>query len=229
MAVMRVVKNKDYSIVHNGFINNKNLSFKAKGILLYFLSKPDNWDFYLKEMALNSKDGVESIKAGISELENLGYIHKSLKRSDNGKLSGGYDYTVYEIPQPKQENTDSVKNLSDNLPIKENHSLINTELSNNTNNKYAESDAEDIWSIYPNKKGKSKSIYYILKILKKLSKEELTRAVERYSLEVENVDKKFILYGSSFFSGRYEDYLDDNYSQIKSSSKSISDDGIREF
>lgn len=229
MAVMRVVKNKDYSTVHNGFINNKNLSFKAKGILLYFLSKPDNWEFYLKEMAKNSKDGVESIKAGISELENLGYIHKSLKRSDNGKLSGGYDYTVYEIPQPKQENTVSVKNLSDNLPIKENRSLINTELSNNTNNKYTASDAEDIWSIYPNKKGKRKSIDYILKILKKLSKEELIRAVERYSLEVENVDKKFILYGSSFFSGRYEDYLDDNYSQIKSSSKNISDDGIRDF
>ena len=229
MAVMRVVKNKDYSTVHNGFINNKNLSFKAKGILLYFLSKPDNWEFYLQEMAKNSKDGVESIKAGISELENLGYIHKSLKRSDNGKLSGGYDYTVYEIPQPKQENTVSVKNLSDNLPIKENRSLINTELSNNTNNKYTASDAEDIWSIYPNKKGKRKSIDYILKILKKLSKEELIRAVERYSLEVENVDKKFILYGSSFFSGRYEDYLDDNYSQIKSSSKNISDDGIRDF
>lgn len=135
MAAVRTVKNKDYSIVHNGFINNKNLSFKAKGLLLYFLSKPDKWEFYIKEIAKNSKDGVESISSGIKELEDNGYIHKNFKRNKDGKLSGGYDFTVYEEPQPKQEKTETVKNLSGNLPIRENPALINTELISNTNNK----------------------------------------------------------------------------------------------
>lgn len=135
MAAVRTVKNKDYSIVHNGFINNKNLSFKAKGLLLYFLSKPDKWEFYIKEIAKNSKDGVESISSGIKELEDNGYIHKNFKRNKDGKLSGGYDFIVYEEPQPKQEKPETVKNLSCNLPIRENPVLINTELISNTNNK----------------------------------------------------------------------------------------------
>jgi len=99
----------------------------------------------------------------------------------------------------------------------------------NTNNKNASQDAEDIWSIYPNKKGKAKSMCYISKLLSKYSKQELIDAVDRYSLETKGIDKQFILHGSTFFGSRYQDYLDDNYSQIKSSSKNISDDGIREF
>lgn len=97
------------------------------------------------------------------------------------------------------------------------------------NNIYTSQDVEDIWNIYPNKKGKTKSFGYISKILNKYSKEELIRAVERYALEVKNYDKQFILHGSTFFNGRYEDYLDDNYSQSSNQDKNISDDGIREF
>ena len=104
MSILRVYKNNNYSTVHNGFINDKNLSLKAKGLLLYFLSKPDNWEFYLSEISNKSKDGVESVSAGIKELEKFLYIQRHLKRNDSGKLSGGYDFTVYEIPQeqPKE-------------------------------------------------------------------------------------------------------------------------------
>ncbi|MDU4479896.1 hypothetical protein [Clostridium sp.] len=104
---------------------------------------------------------------------------------------------------------------------------INTD--NKLNSKYTSQDAEDIWSIYPNKKGKTKALCYIAKILKKYSKQELINAVERYSLEIKGVDKQFVLHGSTFFNGRYEDYLDDNYSQSSNQDKNISDDGIREF
>lgn len=104
---------------------------------------------------------------------------------------------------------------------------INTD--NKTNIKYTSQDIEDVWNIYPNKKGKTKSFGYISKILNKYSKEELIRAVERYALEVKNYDKQFILHGSTFFYSRYEDYLDDNYSQSSNQDKNITDDGIREF
>lgn len=107
--------------------------------------------------------------------------------------------------------------------------IPNINTNNKPNNKYTSQDIEDVWSIYPNKKGKAKSLYYISKILEKYSKQELIDAVKRYSLEKKGVDKQFILHGSTFFGGRYEDYLDDNYSQINSSNKNISDDGIRDF
>ena len=53
--------------------------------------------------------------------------------------------------------------------------------------------------------------------------------IEGYALEVKNYDKQFILHGSTFFYSRYEDYLDDNYSQSSNQDKNITDDGIREF
>lgn len=100
---------------------------------------------------------------------------------------------------------------------------------NNTINKYTSSDIEDIWNLYPNKKGKAKSLEYISKILKKHSKKDLIKAVERYSLEVKDCDKQFILNGSTFFYSRYVDYLDDNYSQINSNTSNIDSNGIRNF
>ena len=103
MAVLRVSKSNNYSVVHNGFINDQNISFKAKGVLLYFLSKPDGWEFYIKEMAKSSKDGVDAISSAINELEKAGYIKKVLKRNEHGNFSGGYDYNVFEVPQVEEE------------------------------------------------------------------------------------------------------------------------------
>ena len=132
MAVLRVSKSNNYSVVHNGFINDQNISFKAKGVLLYFLSKPDGWEFYIKEIAKNSKDGIDAISSAINELEKAGYIQRVLKRNEKGALSGGYDYSVFEVPQveeeskeeaaekvkeePKQDFTESGKNLLGKIP-----------------------------------------------------------------------------------------------------------------
>ena len=132
MAVLRVSKSNNYSVVHNGFINDQNISFKAKGVLLYFLSKPDGWEFYIKEMAKSSKDGIDAISSAINELEKAGYIQRVLKRNEKGALSGGYDYSVFEVPQveeeskeeaaekvkeePKQDFTESGKNLLGKIP-----------------------------------------------------------------------------------------------------------------
>lgn len=184
MSTFRVFKNNNYSTVHNGFINDKNLSLKAKGLLLYFLSKPDDWDFYLKEIAKNSKDGVESISAGIKELEEYGYIKKNIKRSEQGKLCGGYDFSVYEEPQPqsqpKQENTETVKNLIGNLPIRENPSLLNTELNTNTNKKEKGKTEFDILiQSYTDNQNLKDNIYEFIKARKAMKKTPTTLALKK--------------------------------------------------
>lgn len=75
----------------------------------------------------------------------------------------------------------------------------------------AKEDVEEIWSLYPNKKGRAQAIKKIPGILKAIGKEQLIRCIERYSKEVVGKDKQFILNGSTFFNGRYEDYLDSIY------------------
>ncbi|MDS0525011.1 hypothetical protein NNC19_04905 [Clostridium sp. SHJSY1] len=81
--------------------------------------------------------------------------------------------------------------------------------------KYTKEDIEEIWSLYPNKKGKAESIRKIPKILNKISKEELIRCVLIYAEEVKGRNRKYILNGSTFFNGRYEDYLQEEITELK--------------
>lgn len=86
----------------------------------------------------------------------------------------------------------------------------NNTIYNNTNiNIYSANDAQDIWELYPNKKGKAQAMKKIPKLLETLGKDVLAECVKKYSAEVKGKDKQFILNGSTFFNGRYEDYLDD--------------------
>ncbi|KYH35376.1 hypothetical protein CLTEP_05520 [Clostridium tepidiprofundi DSM 19306] len=86
-------------------------------------------------------------------------------------------------------------------------------ITNKINNKINIDDFEELWKLYPNKKGKAKARQIVTKLLKKYTKEELQRCIERYSKEVQGKDKQYILHGSTFFNGRYEDYLDNNYTE----------------
>lgn len=189
MATIRIVKNNNYSVVHNGFINNSELSFKAKGILLYFLSKPDNWNFYVKEIAKDSTDGVESIRSGIKELEDHGYVHKNLKRDSSGKLSGGYDFTVYEIAQPKCDSTETVKNQNGILPNRENHSLLNTELILNTNNKKEKGKTEfdEVINSYTENQDLKNAIYEFIKYRKSIKATLTTLALKKNLNKLNNI------------------------------------------
>lgn len=89
-------------------------------------------------------------------------------------------------------------------PIPYINTYINTDI-------YTSGDEEDIWNMYPNKKGKAQAIKKIPKILSKYGKEHIARCVERYVKEVKGKETQFVLNGSTFFNGRFEDYLDENY------------------
>lgn len=98
MATFRVYKESgNFVTVHKDFIHDSNISWKAKGILLYLLSRPDNWQIYETELEQHSTDGLSGLKSGIKELEEIGYIQRSRKRDKSGRLNG-YEYLVYEQP-----------------------------------------------------------------------------------------------------------------------------------
>jgi hypothetical protein len=98
VAILRVVKGAHpYVVMDKHFIEDKRLSNKAKGIMSYVLSKPDNWQIRISDIVNNSKDGKEAVASGLNELEKTGYIHRKLKRSENGRFQE-YETTVYEVP-----------------------------------------------------------------------------------------------------------------------------------
>lgn len=116
MATFRVYKESgNFVTVHKHFIYDSNLSAKAKGILLYLLSRPDDWKIYTSEIEKNMSDGQKSINSGVNELIKNKYIHRTQKRNDSGVFNG-YEYLVYEKPteMPLSENGFSENGLSAN-------------------------------------------------------------------------------------------------------------------
>ncbi|MBE7320242.1 DnaD domain protein [Staphylococcus epidermidis] len=98
MATYRVKKESgNFVTIHKGFIQDSNLSWKAKGLLLYLLSRPDDWQIYETELIKHTCDGLSSLKSGIKELEKTGYIERKRKRDDKGRLKE-YEYEVFEQP-----------------------------------------------------------------------------------------------------------------------------------
>lgn len=102
MAVMRIIKNNNFSIVSNSIIRDTRLSLKARGLLILMLSLPDCWQFSIKGLATLSGEGNDSIRGGIKELEEVGYLSRKRKHLPNGRL-GEMEYTLYEQAQPKEE------------------------------------------------------------------------------------------------------------------------------
>ena len=98
MAVFRVERTRDYTVMSNHHLKNRSLSLKAKGLLSVMLSLPDEWDYTLRGLAAISKEGVDAIREAIRELEDAGYIVRSRGRNEKGQLSGT-EYVIYEQPQ----------------------------------------------------------------------------------------------------------------------------------
>lgn len=97
MAVFRVEKTKDFTIMSNHHLRNAKLSLKAKGLLSLMLSLPESWDYTTKGLAHICKDGVDSISTALKELEQQGYLTRQRIRYGNGQL-GDIEYTIHESP-----------------------------------------------------------------------------------------------------------------------------------
>ncbi len=97
--IIRSQKNKDnpYTIINNQCLKNKSLSAKSKGIYAYVMSLPDDWKFYADELENHFTDGRDSIRAGLRELEENGYLEREQVKK-GGKFSGMH-YVFKETPQ----------------------------------------------------------------------------------------------------------------------------------
>lgn len=125
MAVFRVHKNENYTVLSNYHFKEKGMSLKAKGLLSLMLSLPENWDFSAAGLVTLSKDGKDSVNAALKELEKFGYLKRTQAYDESGKFRG-YDYEIFEKPSdvilaeirgktsPKAENPTTDKPFAEN-------------------------------------------------------------------------------------------------------------------
>lgn len=96
MTKFRVEKNKNYTVMSNIHLRDKNLSYKAKGLLSFMLSLPDDWDYSINGLECLSKEGKKAVRSAIKELEENKYLVRERNHLENGRFD--YDYIIYEMP-----------------------------------------------------------------------------------------------------------------------------------
>ena len=95
--VFRVERNKNFTVMSNHHFKNKNLSLKAKGLLSLMLSLPEDWNYNMQGLASLSRDGIDSVRSAIKELEYYGYVERNMIRNEYG-LFTDTEYIIREIP-----------------------------------------------------------------------------------------------------------------------------------
>ena len=101
MAVFRIERTRDYTVMSNHHLRNGKLSLKAKGLLSMMLSLPEDWNYTTRGLAKICKEGVDAIGGALRELEAAGYIVRNQLRDRQGRISDT-EYIIYEQPQPKK-------------------------------------------------------------------------------------------------------------------------------
>lgn len=137
--VIRVNRNDNYTVMANYHLRDKELSCKAKGLMSFMLSLPDDWDYSVKGLVSCLMEGKEAVRSMLKELEDRGYLAREQARSTKGNFSG-VEYVLHEMPVT--ENPTTVNPSADNpitdRPIPENPPQINTNITNILNKQSTE-------------------------------------------------------------------------------------------
>lgn len=129
MAVFRIEKTKDYTVMSNHHLRNTELSLKAKGLLSMMLSLPEEWNYTTRGLATICKEGTESIGTALKELERTGYIVRNRLRDSKGKIMD-VEYVIYETPHKPDTDTPSAGTPGTGNPHPENPDMDNPGLEN---------------------------------------------------------------------------------------------------
>ena len=129
MAVFRIEKTRDYTVMSNHHLRNARLSLKSKGLLSMMLSLPEDWNYTTRGLAKICKEGTDSIGSALKELERAGYIVRNRLRDSKGKIVD-VEYVIYETPHPLDTACPDTENPDMDNPCLENRPQLNKEKRN---------------------------------------------------------------------------------------------------
>lgn len=121
-TVFRVEKNREFVVMSNRFLRNKEMSLKAKGLLALCLSLPETWDYSMNGLVAICKENITAVRSALKELEEHGHLKINKVKNKKGQFE--YEYVIFE--QPHIENLPLEKQPMENLPV-ENHRQISIE------------------------------------------------------------------------------------------------------
>lgn len=215
MAIIRNDNREKYTVIDNDIFKNKDLSLQARGMLTTLLSLPNNWEFSENGLEQMFGDSLYKIRQSLNELERLGYLVRKRVRNECGHLKQS-EWFIYETPicdLPTLVQPILVQPILVDLP-QSNTNISNTNLSNTNLYKKTskkEKDFEELWKIYPNKKGKTNAYKKYLKT--KVDDETIRQGILNYIsyIKLKKIQPQFIKHGSTWFN---EEAWNDDYSEV---------------
>lgn len=220
MAVIRVNKTSDYTVMSNTHLREKEMSLKAKGLLSLMLSLPEEWDYSINGLCAICRENQTAIKSTLKELRQFGYLvitKRMPNETETGRIE--YEYSIYEKPQKQAIEKQEIENLPIENQGVENQGQLSTDESitkkkktKKINTKDITSEFEILWKLYPNKKGKDKALSSYIKARESgESKEKIETGIKNYAEEckIKKTPKQFIQHGSTWFgNSRWNDEYD---------------------
>ena len=125
MSVFKIEKSKNYTVMSNYHLRDKNLSYKAKGLLSFMLSLPEDWDYSINGLVSISKEGVKAIRNILQELQRYGYLVIEKKQNEIGQFE--YEYLIYEQPDTQKGDMD-LGDVEKDIQINTNEININNKI-----------------------------------------------------------------------------------------------------
>ncbi len=140
MAIFRINRNTDYTVMSNVHLRDNNLSLKAKGLMSLMLSLPDKWDYSVNGLTKICKEECTAIESALKELKIYGYLIIK-KILPNNSLSGRieYEYNIYEVPQRVEKQgveilPIEIQGVENQSQLNTNNKITNNKILNNNNN-----------------------------------------------------------------------------------------------
>ena len=242
MAVFRVHKTKNYTLMSNHHLRDKNLSLKAKGLLSVMFSLPDTWNYSIPGLCSILKKNETAVKSTIKELKQTGYLIVDKKKpcKEEGRSKFEYVYNIYETPQEIKENSTSqdddfqgIENLPLELPEVEDHphnkrtDISNTDESitdignnkdfiSNRNKESKTSNSSELEGSIPSPNKKKKSLKYRDEDLLTMLKGKLSSAFFGNFVECEYTNAHYCLAVSvtKHFFKEYEKFFGEQHEMI---------------
>jgi len=134
-TVFRVEKNREFVVMSNKFLREKEMSLKAKGLLALCLALPDDWEYSINGLCSICKESQTSIRSALKELETFNYLERKRHKDDKGQFV--YEYIIYENPYTQNPHTvkqKTEKRYKENRRLQSNKSQ--TIKKQNINNKF---------------------------------------------------------------------------------------------
>lgn len=133
MAVFRIEKTKNYTVMANYHLKQKDMSLKAKGLLSLMLSLPDDWDYSISGLVSLCKESETAVKNILAELKDFGYLKIDKLQNEKGQFE--YIYNIFENPNniKPEDKKPEVEKPALVQPAVENIGLLNTNQLNTNN------------------------------------------------------------------------------------------------